>query len=55
MSLTEQEKKILNTFTEAFQYITEEEKNNLYYFGLGIIFNRSNRKFSSENNAIFPK
>lgn len=34
--LSKQEQKILDTFANAFKYLTEEEKARLYYLGLGM-------------------
>lgn len=47
--LTKQEYKILDTFTKAFPYLTDEEKENLYYFGLGMMLNSKKKQggFSS--------
>ena len=42
-SLSVKEKEILTQMEEAFKYFTEEEKERLYYFGLGLTF-QGNRK-----------
>lgn len=48
--LTKQEQLILGTFEKAFRYLTEEEKRNLYYFGLGLVLNgRKNNNVESSN------